>query len=280
MSTTVMITGASSGLGQQTARTLAAQGARLWLVARDQARLDAVARDIAAATGNRDVRVLACDLSAQCDVRWVAERFLESGDQLDVLVNNAGAVRGRRREVSVEGIERTFALNHLAYFTLTMMLLPRLCECAPARVVNVAGDSYKSSGRFDFDDYNALRRYRPIRQYEQSKLANVLFTRELARRVDASHVTVNAAGPSRTTATKFAHNVHPLAKMAMRAASPLLLSPEHGAAPIVHLSASPDVAGINGTYWSGLQRSELSPVVNDEDAIRLWDLSSAITGVS
>jgi len=274
-----MITGASSGLGRQTALALAERGARLWLVARDQGRLDAVARDIKDTTGNGGVHVLACDLSAQCDVRWVAERFLESAEPLDVLVNNAGAVRGFRREVSVEGIERTFALNHLAYFTLTMMLLPRLSECAPARVINVTGDAYKGAGRFDFDDYDALRHYRPIYQYEQSKLANVLFTRELARRVKGTRVTVNAVGPARTTATRFAHNVHPLAKVAMRAASPFLLSADRGAAPIVHLSTSPDVAACNGTYWSGMQQATVTGFVNDEDALRLWNLSEQLTGV-
>ncbi len=275
-----MITGGSSGLGRQTAMALAAQGTRLWLVSHDQDRADAVKRDIAEATGNHDVTVLACDLSAQCDVRWVAERFLESGERLDVLINNAGAVRGFRREVSVDGIERTFALNHLAYFTLTMMLLPRLSEYAPARIVNVTGDSYKGAkGRFDFDDYNAERSYKPLRQYAQSKLANLLFTRELARHLDATRVTVNAAGPSRTTATSFAHNVHPLAKVAMRVASPFLLSPEHGAAPIVYLSTAPDAAELNGTYWSGMQQPELTDAVNDEDARRLWDLSAKLTGV-
>ena len=135
-------------------------------------------------------------------MRWVAERFLELGEPLDVLINNAGAVRGFRREVSVEGIERTFALNHLAYFTLTMKLLPRLGEGAPSRIVNVTGDSYKDAkGRFDFDDYNAERSYKPLRQYARSKLANLLFTRELAHRLDGTRVAVNAAGPSRTTAT-------------------------------------------------------------------------------
>ena len=122
----------------------------------------------------------------------------------------------------------TFALNHLAYFSLTLHLLPRLRNVASARIINVTGDAYKDAkGRFDFGNYNAGLKYRPIRQYGQTKLANILFTRELARRLDGSGVTANAAGPSRTAATGFAHNVHPLAKVAMKVASPFLLSPEH-----------------------------------------------------
>jgi NAD(P)-dependent dehydrogenase (short-subunit alcohol dehydrogenase family) len=198
-----------------------------------------------------------------------------------VLVNCAGAVFGFRREVSVDGVEMTFALNHLAPYALTLLLLDRLRAAGTARIVNVTGDSYKDAkGRFDFDDWNAEARYRPIRRYGQSKLANILFTRELARRLDPPAVTVNAAGPSRTTATRFAHNVHPLAKIAMRIASPFLLSVEHGAAPIVHLCTSPDVEGVTGTYWSGLRQPPLTEAAtNDEDAARLWELSTRLTGV-
>jgi len=276
-----MITGASSGLGLQTAIALAPLGPRLYLVGRDAERTREAAAAVSESSGNDDVHVLLADLSSLGQVRTLADEFLAGADQLDVLVNNAGAVFGFRRALSEDGIEMTFALNHLAYFALTLLLLPRMREGSPARVINVTGDSYKDAkGRFDFSNYNADVRYRPIRQYAQSKLANILFTRELARRTDGSTVTVNAAGPSRTTATRFAHSVHPLAKVAMRLASPFLLSPERGAEPIVHLCVSPQLEAVTGTYWSGMKQPELTDAAtNDDDAARLWRLSAELTGI-
>lgn len=275
----VLITGATSGLGRETALALAGLGPRLYLVGRNREKAEKTAADIARATGNRDVRLLVGDLSSQQEVRRVAEEFMRTGDPLHVLLNNAGAVFGFRREVSVDGVEMTLALNHLAYFTLTSTLLRRLTESAPARIVNVASDAYKDAkGRFDFDDYNAEARYSPFRQYGMSKLANILFTRELARRLPGSGVTANAATPPRLTGTRFAQNVHPLAKVALRLWSPFTLSPKKGARPLVHLCSSRDVAGLTGTYWSGLDRPELAPAAtNEEDAARLWELSARLS---
>jgi NAD(P)-dependent dehydrogenase (short-subunit alcohol dehydrogenase family) len=279
---TVVITGATSGLGRAAAFALARSGASLHLVGRDEQRAALTSVELARATGNRDIHMLVADLSVQAEVRRVADVLLAHCPRVDVLLNNAGAVQGFRRTTSVDGIEQTFALNHLAYFTLTLALLPRLLERAPARIVNVTGDAYKDAkGRFDFENYNASIRYRPIHQYAQSKLANILFTRELARRLDGTGVTVNAVGPKRTTATRFAHNVHPLAKVAMRLASPLLLAPAKGAAPIVTMCAAPEVAGTNGAYWCGAREAELEPAAtNDDDAARLWDLSTELTGLT
>jgi retinol dehydrogenase 12 len=277
----VLITGATSGLGKEAAAAVAPMRPRLYLVGRDRARTEATAAAIAHASGNDDVHVLIGDLATQAGVRAVAAAFLATGDPLHVLLNNAGAVQGFRRQVSVEGVELTIALNHLAYFLLTVLLLERLRESAPARIVNVASDAYKSPNeRFDFDEYNAERRYRPIRQYGRSKLANILFTRELARRLAGSGVTVNAATPPRLTATRFAHNVHPLAKVALRLASPFTMSPAKGAESVIHLCSSPEVAGMTGTYWSGMNQPPLTAAAtNDADARRLWDLSTRLTGV-
>lgn len=277
----VLITGATSGLGKETALALAPLGPRLYLVARSRERAERASTQIARATGNEDIRLIIADLSSQEEVRRGATEFLTTDDPLHVLLNNAGAVFGWRRQVSVDGIEMTIALNHLAYFTLTLLLLPRLTESAPARIVNVASDAYKDAkGRFDFDDYNAEGRYSPLRQYCRSKLANILFTRELARRLDGSGVTANAATPPRLTATRFAHNVHPVAKLALRVASPFTDSPKKGARALIHLCGSPDIEGLNGTYWSGLTRPELTPAAtNEEDASRLWELSASLTGI-
>jgi NAD(P)-dependent dehydrogenase (short-subunit alcohol dehydrogenase family) len=277
----VMVTGATSGLGEVTARALAGMAPRVYLVARNEARARATAAEITTQTGNDDIRILLGDLSSQADVRHVAAEFLATGDPLHVLCNNAGAVSKLRRQVSVDGIEMTIALNHLAYYTLTLLLLPRLRESAPARIVNVASDAYKDAkGRFPFDDYNAERKYAPIRQYGVSKLANILFTRELARRLDGTGVTANAATPPRLTGTRFAHNVHAGARIALTLWRPFSLSPEKGARPIIHLCSSPDVEGRTGMYWSGMAQPQLRDAATDDgDARRLWELSASLTGV-
>ena len=275
----VVITGASSGLGREAALRLAPLRPRLYLVVRDRARGERVAEQIAETTGNPDTRVLVGDLSSKRQVERVAREFLETGDPLHVLLNNAGAVFGFRRQTSDDGIEMTFALNHLGYFTFTLLLLQRLHESAPARIVNVTGDAYKDAKGFDFDDWNASKSYRPIRQYGRSKLANILFTRELAARLRDTGITVNAVGPSRTTATRFAHSVHPLAKVAMRVAAPFLLSPAKGVEPIVHLCVSPEVEALTGSYWSGMRQPPLTAEASSlSDARRLWELSVQLTG--
>jgi NAD(P)-dependent dehydrogenase (short-subunit alcohol dehydrogenase family) len=276
-----VITGPTSGVGYEAALALADLGARLVLVARNPERAAATADAVAARTGDRDVPVVLGDLSSQAEVRRVAEELLRLGEPVHVLLNNAGGVFGFRRSLSVDGVEMTMALNHLALHTLTLLLLPLLRASAPARVVNVASDAYKGAGgRLDCDDYSAERGYRPIRQYGRSKLAVILFTRELARRVEGTGVTVNACTPPRLTATRFAHNVHPLAEVALKVASPFVMSAPKGAQSLVHLCASPDVAELSGTYWSGLRRPPLADeACNDEDAARLWDLAVQLTGV-
>jgi retinol dehydrogenase-12 len=275
---TVMITGATSGLGREAALALAGMGARLYVVCRDRARADGLVADIDRATGNREVRPLIADLSSQREVRGVADQFLAAGEPLHVLLNNAGAVF-LRRELSVDGFERTFALNHLAYFTLTRALLDRLRDSAPARVVNVASDAYTmAKGRFDFDDFNATRSYRFMRQYGRSKLANILFTRELARRLAGSSVTADAVSPPGLTATRFAHNTHPLAKVFFWLAAPFCVTAEEGARGLIALCSSPAVAGVSGRFYVGTSERKLTPAaMDDDDARRLWELSAQLT---
>ena len=277
---TVVVTGATSGLGREAALALAAMGATLYLIGRDPERTERTVTDIAQHTGNDDLRPFVADLSSQSAIHGLAGDLLASGDRIDMLLNNAGAVFGLRREVSRDGIEMTMALNHFGYFTLTLLLVPRLRDCEHARIVNVASDAYKDAkGHFDFDDYNAEHGYKPIRQYGRSKLANILFTRELARRLPPS-VTANACSPPRLTATRFAHNVHFLAKVSLLAASPFTLSPRKGAQSLVHLASSPEVGDLTGTFWSGLSQPELTDAATDDgDARRLWELSEEVTGV-
>lgn len=278
---TAVVTGATGGLGRETSMALAERGARLVLVARNRAKAERLAADIAARTGNEQVSLVVADLSIQAQVRGAADEVLATGEPVHVLLNNAGAVFGSPRRLSDDGIEMTFALNHLAYFMLSVLLLDRLRASAPARIVNVASDAYKDAkGPFDFDDVNAQARYSGLRQYAQSKLANILFTRHLARHLEGTGVTVNAATPPRLTATGFARNLHPVANVALRAAAPLLLSPAKGARSLVHLCASPEVEGVTGTYWSGMRQPDLTPAAtSDADAARLWALSRSLTGV-
>ena len=200
---TCLITGATSGIGRATATALAGMGASLVLVARDRARGEETAAQIAQQTGNRAVTLLFGDLSSQAAVRRVAAEFLASEQPLHVLINNAGVVN-LQRSVTVDGIETTFAVNHLAYFLLTNLLLDRLIGSAPARIVNVSSDAHKF-GPLDFDDLENTRRYRAMRVYGQSKLANILFTGELARRLAGSGVTANSLHPGAVATNIWSH---------------------------------------------------------------------------
>jgi NAD(P)-dependent dehydrogenase (short-subunit alcohol dehydrogenase family) len=278
---TAVITGPTSGLGRLAALALAERGAHLVLVCRDAHRAKQLTEEIAERAGKVHVRAVMADLSVQAQVRRAADEILGTGEPIHVLLNNAGAIFGSRRQVSRDGVEMTLALNHLAYFALTLLLLPRLRASAPARVVNVASDAYKDArGGFDFEDVNAEKKYSAIRQYALSKLANILFTRELAQRLEGTGVTANAATPPRLTATGFARNVHPLANLGLRLAAPVLLSPRKGVQSLVHLCTSPTVGHLSGTYWSGLRQPPLTPAASSAtDAGRLWDLSAALTGV-
>jgi retinol dehydrogenase 14 len=275
--TVCMVTGASSGIGRAVARGLAERGARVLLVARDRARGDAAAADIrAAAGGDAPVEVELADLAVQAAVRDLAARVAARLDRLDVLVNNAGTQFGRR-ELTVDGVERTFALNHLGYFLLTILLLDLLKASAPARVVNVASDAHLHAS-IDPDDPQGLRDWSSSRAYGRSKLANVLFTYELARRLEGSGVTVNCAHPG-VVATGFGREAGPLLRLGTRLARPFLLTPEQGADTIVWLASAPELAGATGGYYAQRQQRRSGPASYDRDAARrLWQASQELTG--
>jgi NAD(P)-dependent dehydrogenase (short-subunit alcohol dehydrogenase family) len=277
-----LVTGATSGIGEQVARALLERGARVYVHGRDAARAAAAVGRLRRAVPHADAPVLLADLSSFGGARSLATAFLATGDPLHLLVNNAGLIGGLRRAETVDGAELTIAVNHLAPFVLTSVLRPTLEASAPARVVTVASGAYKDvKGPFDFDDYYGHRRYSPFRQYALSKLANVLFTRELARRTDGSGVTANAATPPRLTGTRFAHNVHPGARVALTLWRPFSLAPARGAAGVVHVAASEELAGRSGEFWSGMRRLPLDEAVfGDADARRLWELSARLVGAS
>ena len=275
---TVLITGATSGIGRSTARELARMGATLFLVCRDRKRGEEAVAEIGAATGNRDLHLLLGDLSSQAEIRRVAAEFLATDRPLHVLLNNAGVVQ-LHRELTADGIETVFAVNHLAYFLLTLLLFERLKESAPARIVNVASDAHKF-GKLDFDDLGGERGYRWTQSYGQSKLANILFTRELARLLDGTGITANCLHPG-AVATGLGKNNGRWAQALIRVLSVFFRSPDRGAQTSIFLASSPQVEGVSGKYFSDCkERRPSAAASNDDDARRLWKVSAELTGVA
>lgn len=272
-----LITGGSRGIGQAAAADLAGMGASVVIVARDAERGAATIAQIERQTG-QTVGLLLADLSSLQGVRQVAQEFRATYDRLDVLVNNAGAVFSQR-SLTVDGFERTFALNHLAYFLLTNLLIDLLRTDAPARIVNVSSTAHKGAV-LAFDDLQLERKYTGFRAYGRSKLANILFTHELARRLEGSGITANALHPG-IVSTGFNKNNGMLMRLGMTVARPFLISPEKGAQTIVYLASSPEVAGVTGEYFINCTATSSSPVSYDETAARrLWEVSAALTGLS
>ena len=273
-----LITGATSGIGLEAAVGIARTGARLFLVARDRGRGERAATDVRSRSGNAAVEVLLADLASQAEIRRLATEFLARGEPLHLLVNNAGVVNLRRTE-TVDGIETTFAVNHLGYFLLTLLLLERLKESAPARIVNVSSDAHHW-GTIDFDDLGGAKRYRPMKIYGRSKLANVLFTRELARRLEGTGVTVNALHPG-AVATGLGKNNGRIARVMIGCLRPFFRTPEKGAETAVYLATSPEVEGTSGKYF--FDRRERRPSREASDpaiAERLWAVSESMTGLA
>lgn len=274
---TVIITGATSGIGRATAVALAGMGAELVLLCRDQAKGEATIAEIAAKTGNSKVELLPADLASLASVRAAATTFLQSGRPLHVLLNNAGVVN-LGRQLTVDGFEEVFAVNHLAYFLLTHLLLDRIKASAPARIVNVASEAHKFGG-INFDDLGAEQGFKTMKIYGQSKLANIMFTYALARRLDGSGVTVNAVHPG-AVSTGLGKNNGPWAKFLISLLRPFFRSPEQGAATSILVASAPQLAGVSGKYFLNCRERRTSKASYDEAAQeRLWRVSAAMTGV-
>jgi NAD(P)-dependent dehydrogenase (short-subunit alcohol dehydrogenase family) len=268
----VLITGATNGIGLAAAEELARRGARLSIVARSDAKAaDAVTRIKAA--GAVDVDMLKADLTSQASVRALAAEALERYPRIDVLVNNAGAMFEQRR-LSPDGLELTWALNHVAPFLLTELLIDRLKASAPARVVTTSSDAHKGT-KIPWDDLSAERSYagRGFRRYGQTKLANILFTAELARRLEGSGVTANCFHPG-LVATGFNRNNGVLMQLAMTVVKPFSRSPEKGAETLVWLVDSEEAGADNGGYFVDCKRAQPDPPARDmEAARRLWEVT-------
>lgn len=273
-----LITGATSGIGFVTAQALAQRGATVVMVGRDAARgADSVNR-VKRATGNDAVDLLLADLSSQAQIADLAQTFLRRYDHLDVLINNAGAIF-TERQMSVDGVEMTFALNHLGYFLLTHFLLDVLKSSAPSRIVNVASRAHEG-GRIHFDDLQGERRYGGWRAYCQSKLANILFTYELARRLQDTQVTANVLHPG-FVATRFGHNNTGAMAWLIRAAQVMAISEERGAETMIYLASSPEVEGVSGKYFVNSRETRSSSQSYDTAIAKgLWQVSETMAGLT
>jgi retinol dehydrogenase-12 len=273
---TILITGATNGIGRVAARELARMRANVVIVGRSQTRIEETVSEIKAKTGVT-VDALKADLSLKAEVRKVAEAFKAKYTRLDVLLNNAGAIFGNRQETA-EGYEMTFALNHLNYFLLTALLLETIKASAPARIINVSSDAH-SGAKIDFDDLQTKRGYMigGTTAYGRSKLMNLLFTYELARRLAGSGVTVNAVHPG-LVASGFGKNNHGLMSFAMNFVHLLAVSSEQGADTLIYLASSPEVEGVTGKYFYKRKAIQSSPESYDEAAARrLWAISEIMT---
>ncbi len=267
-----LITGGTSGIGKSAAQALAKMGATVVIVGRNAPKTAQVVEEIRTASGNKNVDSLLADLSSQQEVRHLAAEFKNKYLHLHVLLNNAGAAI-LKRQLSVDGIEMTFALNHLAPFLLTNLLLDTIKASAPARIINVSSDAH-TSGKIEFDNLQGERDY-GFKTYGNSKLANILFTVELARRLEGTGVTVNALHPG-LVATDFGKNTGGVISALFGIIAPLVaLSPAKGAETSVYLASSPRVEGISGKYFYKSQVTPAAAQATDMAvAKKLWDVSA------
>ncbi len=275
---TVVITGATSGIGQVAAEKLARMGARIVQVARDAGRGEAAFARLQEIAPGVSHRVHHADLSRLAEMKRVAAEIAAAEPRIDVLINNAGAVFGTR-QVTEDGLERTFALNHMSYFVLTALLRERLRAAAPARVVNTASGRHRK-GNLDFADLQAAGNYRSFKAYANSKLCNVLFTRELAWRLGDSGVTANCLHPG-FVATRFGDQAGGWQSLAIRLAKVGAITPEQGAETLVYLASSPEVARRTGGYYGQCRpKTPSAQALDSAAAKRLWAESERIAGLS
>jgi NAD(P)-dependent dehydrogenase (short-subunit alcohol dehydrogenase family) len=276
----VMVTGCTAGLGRAAAISLAKMGATLSLVCRNRDKGEDLVSEIQRTSGREDCDLYVGDMNSLSDIRAIAASFRKTDRALDVLFNNAGVVM-LERTTTADGFETTFGVNHLAYFLLTVLLMDRLRASPTARVVNTASDAYKfSGGRLNFEDLQAEQKYSTFGAYGASKLANILFTRELARRVRDSNVTANAFHPG-MVGSDFAKNNGWVAQVAMTLIRPIARSPQKGAETGIYLCTSPEVEGRTGGYYFNCAIHDTRAAArDDDDALRLWEISEKLTDAS
>jgi retinol dehydrogenase-14 len=275
---TVLVTGATSGIGLEASVELARRGARLLMVGRNAERTEAATADVVARSGSREVSHFLCDFASQKAIRSLADAIGARSRELHVLVNNAGGVNKTRR-LTVDGIEATFAVNHLGFFLLTNLLRPLLVRSAPARVVTVSSIGHRG-GALDFEDLGFERGYSIMRAYQRSKLANVLFSAELARQLTGTGVTSNSLHPGAVDTNIWSGApvwARPVIYLFFR---PFFISAAQGATTIVQLAASPELEGVTGKYFENGQEVPPAPLARDQAlGQRLWEVSAALVGL-
>ncbi len=275
---TVLVTGATNGIGKIAALELARQGANVALVARNQAKGQATLEEIKSATGNANLELFLADLSSMAEIRKLADEFKAKHASLDVLVNNAGAFYTERK-LSPDGLEMTFALNHVAYFLLTNLLLDALKAAPKARIVSVSSAAH-TSGKINFDNLQGEKKWSGWQAYSDSKLENVLFTFELARRLGGSSVTANCLHPGFVKTAFGSGNTGLVASLLGLAKNLMAITPEAGADTIIYLASSSDVEGVTGRYFEKRQVKTSSPASMDQGTQkRLWDVSAKLVGL-
>jgi len=275
-----VITGGTEGIGKATAFGLATRGAKLLLHGRDPDKGARAVADLISRSGNSSIAFLQADFASLADVRRLAAVIRERTPRIDVLINNAGGINGTRLE-SKDGYEMTFAVNHLAGFLLTHLLLDTLQTGTPARIVTVSSNAHRGA-KMKFDDLQATRGFSPMSAYGMSKLANVLFTRSLARRLQGTKVTATAVHPG-FCRTSFGRDVTTsgLVKLIFQFVARFARTPEKGAETVIYLASSPEVAGSSGGYYFDRKLAPVSPTAQDDDvAERLWKASEQLTGIA
>jgi NAD(P)-dependent dehydrogenase (short-subunit alcohol dehydrogenase family) len=274
---TIVVTGGTSGIGEVAAVELARQGARIVLIARDPERAGITLSKLRNANPGAQHTSYLADLSRISEMRRTAKEIAQSEPEIDVLINNAGALFNTRK-VTEDGLEMTFATNHMAYFVVTNLLLPNLKP--GARIVSTASDAHKGA-KLDFSDLQSERKYSGFAVYGRSKLCNILFNRELARRIEGTGVTANCLHPG-FVATRFGDQSGGIVSVAVKIAKPIgAISSEEGAKTIVYLASSPDVEGKSGGYYyKNKLATPTKEAQNDEDAMRLWNVSAQLSGMA
>lgn len=274
----ILITGATSGIGRSTAIALSSMGARVTFIARNKDKAEVLLKELNCNTENKAAYIIA-DLSSQDEVKSAAKEYLNMNISLDILINNAGLINLKRRE-TVDGFEETFAVNHLAYFSLTNILIDKIKESKSARIINISSGAHQFVSRMNFDDLQSEKNYKPFKVYSYSKLANILFTRKLSEVLKNDNITVNCLHPG-VVATGFAsQNNSKIQKLLFKLSKPFMRSSNKGAETSIYLSSSDEVSDVSGKYFYNSKISKISSgASNKEDTEKLWEISMELTGL-
>lgn len=268
----ILITGATSGIGRESALALAKMGANITFIARNKLKAENLLTDINKISNGQNSFIIA-DLSSQKDIKTASEKYIDKNISLDVLLNNAGLINFKRNE-TIDGFEETFAINHLAYFSLTNLLLDKIKESNSARIVNVSSAAHQFVKRMNFDDIHSKKSYKPFQVYGYTKLANILFTKKLSSILEKDKITVNSLHPGVVGTSFGQNNTNNLNKFLSFIAKPFMRTSEKGAETSIYLCSSPDVSDISGQYFYNCKVAKTSKwAQSKEDADKLWDLS-------